>query len=237
MPAARKLLTAFSRWQRDDDSYQPKPEGHGSARALESNELEPDRPIPLPAAICFLSSPSYVDLPNIPDEERIGAICTKFYNSIAKQKSDHAFEVAARLRCCGNLVGNKCLFEWLDPWAAANNVSCVYCKATFCDEFAKINTTEGVQSHVDLIDWGTQIQQREPDFNARAQTWQIKGRNVKHRLVEASREVEQFRSEVEQEVLHQTGIGNASQLAAFKGMPQALLDNHLHQGLLIGMRL
>jgi len=60
MPATIKLLKAFSRWQRKDNSYQKKAVGHNDPRFLEDHQLEPYAPVPPPAAVHFVSSLSPV---------------------------------------------------------------------------------------------------------------------------------------------------------------------------------
>ncbi len=240
MPATIKLLKAFSRWQRKDNSYQKKAVGHNDPRFLEDHQLEPYAPVPPPAAVHFVSSLSPVDLADIPEDDRVCCICAKPYHTLVDQKLDGRKEVALSLSCCRNVVGNLCLFEWLDPRAPANNVSCAFCRAKCFEKFAHLRTIEGLQARVDLADWAIQTQPQKALPETKEGSWRAKTLIAKHWLGEACQELEHSHLEIENKTLRRIERMEAT----YPGVPeiarQALCLDHdfsLHEILLGGIRM
>ncbi|KAL9068222.1 MAG: hypothetical protein Q9161_006355 [Pseudevernia consocians] len=192
-PAFTALLDAYTRWQyfeqmsaQDTLSLSNVP-GHNEHAHLS---------VPVSASLAFIMTCPYIDVPDLPEDERNCPICPDPYHRLSDRVRDFNLKVAQRLPC-GHYLCNHCLFKWLDPFKQSNNNTCPFDRRVLFPKFSHFLNTEGIQARIDLVDWFNEARGRQPLGAERDETRDLKARLVERRLGEAVEELDVDRSKAD----------------------------------------
>lgn len=185
-PAFTCLLDAYNRWQ---DFEQSSAQDILSLRNVPIREEHAQIFIPTPASLAFMMACPYIDVPALPEDERICSICKDPYHHLSERARDENLNFAQQLPCRHHLC-NHCLYKWLDPFDQANNNTCPYDRRVLFPKFSHFLSTEGMQQRADLVDWYNEARERHPAGGERDQTRGLKVMLVERRLGEAIEELE-----------------------------------------------
>jgi len=156
-PALRSLIKAFNRWQKEEPYDQDRTHAQTLVRraldlVLDSGE---EIRIPEPAAFAFITSLQPLEPSELPAESGECQICVQAYRPLSDQAINIKICVAVRLPC-NHIFGKWCILKWINPFDELNNNSCPCCRREFFSKFHDIDTIEGLQEQVDLVDWCAQ---------------------------------------------------------------------------------
>lgn len=185
-PAFTSLLDAYNRWQ-DFEQL--------SARRFLCLSNVPEHgerahvSVPTSAALAFIMTCPYIDVPALPEDERICPICKDPYHHLSDRVKDDKLQVAQRLPCRHYLC-NHCLYKWLDPFDESNNNTCPFDRRVLFPKLPHFLNTEGMQQRADLVDWFNEARERHPRGSERDQTAGLKLMLVERRLGEAIEELD-----------------------------------------------
>ena len=185
-PAFTRLLDAYNRWQ---DFEQLSAQNILSLRNVPMREEHAQISVPTPASLAFIMTCPYIDIPALPEDERICPICKDPYHPLSDRVTDENLKVAQQLPCKHYLC-NHCLYKWLDPFDQSNNNTCPYDRSVLFPKFPHFLSTEGMQQRADLVDWYNEARERHPAGGERDQTRGLKAMLVERRLEEAIEELE-----------------------------------------------
>ena len=185
-PAFTALLDVYTRWQ---DFEQTSAQGTSRPGNDSGYDEHAHLPIPKSAPLDFIMSCPYIDIPDIPDDERSCPICTDPYHHLSDRAREPDLKIAQRLPC-GHYLCGYCLYRWLDPFAQSNNNTCPFDRRVLFPKFAHFLSTEGIQQRLDLVDWFHQVRGRPPAGDERDLTLCLKLMLVQRRLGEAVDELE-----------------------------------------------
>lgn len=199
-PAFAALQDAYARWQ---DFEQKSAQGTG---ALTPSNV----PLPTSPPLAFIMACPYIDVQDIPEDERSCPICTDPYNRLSdRAKNDRREKVAQRLPCGHHLCDN-CIYQWLDPFAQSNNSTCPFDRRVLFSKFPPFLHTEGIQGRLDLLDWFNSARGRVPVGAERDRMAGLKTLLVERRLGEAIEELELDRSKADETLMAQSRIDAAA---------------------------
>lgn len=142
---------------------------------------------PTSASLAFIMTCPYIDVADLPEDERNCPICPDPYHRLSDRARDLDLKVAQRLPC-GHYLCNHCLFKWLDPFEQSNNNTCPFDRRVLFPKFPHSLNTEGIQARIDLVDWFNEARGRQPLGAERDATRDLKARLVERRLGEAVEE-------------------------------------------------
>ena len=185
-PAFTCLLDAYDRWQ---DFEQSSAQNILSLRNVPISEEHAQTSVPTPASLAFMMTCPYIDVPALPEDERICHVCKDPYHYLNDRVQDENLKVAQRLPCRHYLC-NHCLYQWLDPFDQSNNNTCPYDRRVLFPKLPHFLSTEGMQQRADLVDWYNEARERHPAGGERDQTRGLKVMLVERRLGEAIEELE-----------------------------------------------
>ena len=185
-PAFTALLDVYARWQ---DFEQTPAQGISNPRNGSGDDEHAHLPRPKSAPLDFIMSCPYIDIPDIPDDERNCPICTDPYHHLSDRAGEPDSKIAQRLPC-GHYLCNCCLYQWLNPYAQSNNNTCPFDRRVLFPKFAHFLSTEGIQQRLNLVDWFHQVRGRPPAGDERDLTLSLKLMLVQRRLGEAVDELE-----------------------------------------------
>lgn len=153
----------------------------------------------------------YIDVPDLPKDERNCPVCFDPYHHLSDRVRDDEAKVAQRLPC-GHYLCNHCLCKWLDPFEESNNNTCPFDRSVLFPQLPHFLDTEGIQGRVDLVDWLNGARGRHPVGAERDRTAGVKAMLVERRLEEAIEELELDRCKADS--LMQSGISACEMDAA-----------------------
>lgn len=162
-----------------------------TAKKMSLSQHPPDTPasIALVDAFARIMSCPYIDIAEIPEDERNCPICTDPYHHLNDQARERDLKVAQRLPC-GHYLCNNCLYKWLSPIAESNNNTCPFDRRVFFPKFPPFLNTEGLQGRLDLVDWFNEAKGEQPLGVERDRIRGMKTMLVERRLGEAIEELE-----------------------------------------------
>lgn len=136
----------------------------------------------------------YIDVPDLPEDQRICHLCTDPYNYLSDRAKDIQLKIAQRLPC-RHYVCNFCLPQWLDPTDESNNNTCPFDRTVLFPKFSHFLNTRGMQERSDLLDWLNGARGRHPTGAERDGTARLKALLVERHLGAAVEELDRDRSD------------------------------------------
>lgn len=192
-PAFANLLDAYALWQ---DFEQMSAQATLNPGNVPGYDEHTHLSVPTPASAAFIMSCPYIDVPDIPEGERICCVCTDPYNYLTDYANNDELKIAQRLPC-RHYVCNHCLCKWLDPFDRSNNNTCPYDRRVLFPKFSHFLNTEGMQERSDLLDWFNGARERHPMGAEGFRTGCLKAMLVERRLGAAMEELGLERSQAD----------------------------------------
>ena len=139
--------------------------------------------------LAFIITCPYIDVQDIPNDERNCPICTEPYHHLSDRANDRGVKAAKRLPCKHHPC-HDCSDGWLNPFAKSNNNTCPLDRKILFPKLALSQTTEGIQQRLDLFDLFDGVRGRQLLGAERDETAGLKAELVERRPGVAIEELE-----------------------------------------------